>query len=130
LQVNTYADTNIRVTGSHVAASKVSYPLHKISKAYFYEIDKQHPLKGWLFLIGIVSLIVALGEFNGHSFLVAVSVAIIIISIAIKPKYTYTYELWLMVSGFEKKVLSSKDKEYINKLVEIINTAIGKETYF
>lgn len=129
MQVNTYADTNIRVTGSHVIASK-AYPLDKISRAYFYEIDKQHPLKGWLFVIGLVSLLVALGEFNGHSFLVAASVAVIIISIAVKPKYTYTYELWLMVNGFEKKMLSSKDKEYIIKLVKIINTAIGKDTYF
>jgi Family of unknown function (DUF6232) len=113
-----YQDQNVIVTNSRVVASGKTYAMSNISSVTNFRIVKNSTIGIVIIVVGGLSLFS--GEWQGWLFGIIV---IILGAVIIRKKKDY-FSVQISSNSGESKAIISKDKNYVQKIVDAVNEAI------
>ena len=111
-----YKDNNVTVTQSRYIADSKTYAMRNISSVSIYTVEASYKLEIFLLLVGVIMLIGESTRILG-GLLAVVSVVLIVMKKS-------EYAVRISTNAGEANSLTSKDKEYIEKIVNALNDAI------
>ena len=116
-EISFMAEGNVRVTNSRFISGGQTYAMSGITSV---KQDVQKPKYGGLIILGLIGFItLAIG---GNAVWIGLLMMVIAIAVGISLKADYF--VILHSSSGEMKALTSKDKEFISRVVDAINQAI------
>ncbi|RWU04878.1 DUF6232 family protein [Pedobacter chitinilyticus] len=111
-----YKDHNVTVTQSRYVTNSKTYAMRNISSVHVFEIVKNHTLPVVLIIVGAIMLITDGGKVIGGI------IALIGFLVIIFNKNQYAVRI--STNSGEANSIVSRDKIYIQKIVDALNDAI------
>jgi len=111
-----YKDYNVTVTQSRYVTNSKTYAMRNISSVHVFEIVKNHTLPVLLIIVGAIMLITDGGKVIGGI------IALIGFLVIISNKNQYAVRI--SPNSGEANSIVSRDKVYIQKVVDALNDAI------